>query len=88
MGLQMEGARIRRRRDEIYRARLTWVAHVGDCEAIAEHVADKGMPFMHHDLHTVAPAILVGMAYVLDIARRNRDHLVTSPLPSISNESG
>jgi hypothetical protein len=50
-------------------------------------MADKGMPLMDHDLHTVAPAVLVGMAYEFDISRRNRDHAVASPLLSIPNGS-
>ena len=81
VGLQMEGARIGRRRDEIDRARPARVAHVGDRKAVAEHVADKGMAPVHHDLHAVAAAALVGVADELDIARRNRDH-VAVPLPS------
>src|SRR5690242_12110472 len=70
----MERTRIWRRRDEIYRARLAWVANVGDRKAIAEHVADKGMPLMDHDLHAVAAAVLVGVTDEFNIARRDRDH--------------
>ena len=80
MGLQMKGARICRRRDEIYRAWLAGVADVGDRKAIAEHVTDKGVPLVDHDLHTVAAAILIGMADKFDIARRNRDHAAPPPL--------
>jgi len=77
----MKGTRIRRRRDEIYRVRLARVANVSNGKAVAEHVADKGVPLMDHDLDTVAAAVLVGMPDKFDIARRNRDH-VGVPLPS------
>src|SRR5271169_5362769 len=70
----MERTRIWRRRDKIYRARPARLADVGDRKAIAEHMADKGMPLMDHDLHAVAAAVLVGMAYEFNIARRHRDH--------------
>jgi hypothetical protein len=49
--------------------RLARVADVGDRKAIAEHVADKGMPLMDHNLHAVATAVLVGVAYEFKIAR-------------------
>ncbi len=74
VSLQMQCTRIWRRRDEIYGARPARVADVGDCKAIAEHVADKSMPLMDHDLHAVAPAVLVGVADEFNIARRDRDH--------------
>jgi hypothetical protein len=76
VGLQMEGARIWRRGDEIDRARPARVADIGDRKAVAEHMADIGMPLMDHDLHAIAAAVLVGMAHKFDVARRNREHAV------------
>ena len=69
MSLQMKRARIGRRRNEIHRARLPRVAHVGHGEPVAEHVADKGMALVDHDLHAIAAAILVAMPDEFDIAR-------------------
>ena len=57
MGLQMKGARIGRRGEEIDRARVARVAHIDDGKAVAEHVADIGVALVHHDLHAVAVAV-------------------------------
>src|SRR5436190_24381600 len=65
----MKGARIRRRRDEIDRMRLLWVAHIDDREAVAEHMPDKGMPLVDHDLHAVAAPVQIGIADKIDVAR-------------------
>src|SRR5690242_20218171 len=59
----MERPRIWRRRDEVYRARPAGIADINYRKAIAEHVADKGMPLMDYDLHAIAAAVLVAMAY-------------------------
>jgi hypothetical protein len=78
VGLQMKGARIRRRRNEVDWARLLWVAHIDDREAVAEHVADKGMPLVHHDLHAIAATVQIGVGDKLDVARGFRFHGMAS----------
>ena len=68
MGLQMKRARIRRRGDELDRARVLRVAHVDDREPVAEHVPDIGVALVHHDLHAVAVAVEVVGGDEIDIA--------------------
>src|SRR5262249_52157444 len=51
-----------RRRDGGVRLRSARVAHVDHAEALGEHVADIGEAALHHDLHAVGPAALVGVA--------------------------
>jgi hypothetical protein len=67
VGLQMKGARIRWGGDEVHRARVARVADIDDREAVAEHMADKGMALVDHDLHAVAAAALVRVADKLDV---------------------
>src|SRR5437588_1496166 len=80
MGLQVKGARIGRRGDEIDRAGMARVAHIGDRKAVRKHVPDKGVALMDHDLHPVAAAVLVAMPDKLDVARGNRGHGAAPPL--------
>src|SRR5260370_17872709 len=70
----MKGARIGRRRDKVHRPRMARVADIGDRKAVRKHVPDKGMALMDHDLHPIAPPLLVGVADKLDVARGNRGH--------------
>jgi hypothetical protein len=74
VGLQMKRTRIGRRRDEVDGLRLPGVADIGDGEAVAEHMADKGMALVHHDLHAVAATSLIGMADEFDVVRGNGVH--------------
>ena len=69
MGLQMKGARIERRRDEVDGTRMLRVAHVGHGEPVAEHVADKGVTLVHHDLDAIAAPVLVAVADPMYLAR-------------------
>ncbi len=74
MGLQVKGPRVRRRGDEVRGARVLRVADIDNGEAVAEHMADKGMALVDHDLHPIAAAALVAAADEIDVARRDRDH--------------
>ena len=69
MGLQVDVPSPRRRRQVVHRARALGVAHIDNAEALGEHVADIGVAAMHHDLHAVGPATLVGMADNAHVAR-------------------
>src|ERR1051326_1942544 len=72
----MEGAGIGRRRDEFYWPRPPWVAHIDDSDPITEHVADKGVALMHHDLDAVATAVEVVAGNEIDVARGFGRHLL------------
>src|SRR6516165_7162833 len=41
---------------------LLGVAYIDTAKALGEHVADIGVAVMHHDLHAIGPAALVGVA--------------------------
>ena len=69
MGLQMDVPGPRRRGQVVHRARALGVAYIDHAEALGEHVADIGIAAMHHDLHAVGPAALVGMADDAHVAR-------------------
>ena len=69
VGLQMDVPGAGRRGEIIRRLRVFRIAHVDDREALREHVADIGVATMHHDLHAVGPAALVGMADEPHVAR-------------------
>src|SRR6478752_384844 len=51
-----------RRSDIIDRARVSGVAHVDHGKALGEHMPDIGEAAMHHHLHAIGPAALIGMA--------------------------
>src|SRR6266567_1058186 len=59
------------------------VAHIGHRKAVRKHVPDKGMALVDHDLHAVAPPLLVGVPDELDVARGDGNHrrapLLNSP---------
>ena len=69
MGLQMDVPGPRRRGQVVHRARALGVAYIDHAETLGEHVADIGVAAMHHDLHAVGPAALVGMADDAHVAR-------------------
>src|SRR5262249_36000712 len=53
----------------IHRARALGVADIDHAKTLGEHLADIGIATMHHDLHAVGPAALVGMADDAHVAR-------------------
>ncbi len=69
VNLQMDVPGIGRRRDVVDRARVFGVAHVDDGKAFREHVADIGKAALHHHLHAVGPAALIGVADDAHVAR-------------------
>ena len=69
MRLQMDIPGAGRCGEIIHGARIFRVAHVDHAEAFGEHVSDIGEAAMHHDLHAVGPAALIGMADQPHIAR-------------------
>ena len=69
MGLQMDVPGPRRRGQVVHRARVLGVAYIDNAEALGEHVADIGVAAMHHDLHAIGPAALVGVADDAHVAR-------------------
>ena len=69
MRLQMDVPGVRRRGKIVHRARIFRIAHVDDGKALGEHVADIGVAAMHHDLHAVGPAALIGVADEAHVAR-------------------
>ena len=48
------------------------IAHVDDGKALGEHVPDIGVAAMHHHLHAVGPAALIGVADDAHVAREIR----------------
>jgi hypothetical protein len=84
--LQVQAPGVRRVLDVIHGLRLGRIAHVDDAEAARADMADIGVAALHHDLLTVAAAVLIGMAdqaHVAGMARRwnvGRGHLETSPI--------
>src|SRR5713101_4979215 len=74
MGLEMDGAGIRRAGHEGDGPRVLQIAHVDDADAVRIAVADIGIASMHHNLDAVATPALVGVADELDIAGCHRIH--------------
>jgi hypothetical protein len=60
--LQVQAPGVRRVLDVVHRLRLGRVAHVDDAEAARADMPDIGVAGLHHDLLTVAAAVLIGMA--------------------------
>jgi hypothetical protein len=69
MHLQMDIPRVRGCRNVVHRARLLGVPHIENGESFGKHVADIGIPAMHHHLHGVGSATLVGVPDNAHVAR-------------------
>ncbi len=67
MDLQVVRPRVFRRGDERDRFRLERIAHIHDCKAVAEHMADERVAFVHDDLHAIGPAALVATRNETDV---------------------
>ena len=62
MCLEMDVPGVLGRCDVIHRLGIARIGDVDDAEALGEHVADIGKATMHHQLHAIRSATLVGMA--------------------------
>ena len=60
---------IRRHGHEGSRLWLARIANVDDADTVAEHVTDKGMTLVDHDLHAIGAPALVAQRQKADILR-------------------
>ena len=65
--LQMVRAGVFRRGDKSDGLGIERIAHVDDGKAVAEHMADEGVPLVHDDLHAVRPAALIAARHEADV---------------------